>query len=76
MKHIIILGDGMADEPIESLGGLTPLQYAKTPYMDELARQGVTGRMKTVADGFDRRQTQLFKASFALFLLVFPPAGL
>ena len=52
MKHIIILGDGMADEPIASLGGLTPLQYAKTPYMDELARQGVTGRMKTVADGF------------------------
>ena len=52
MKHIIILGDGMADEPIGSLGGLTPLQYAKTPYMDELARQGVTGRMKTVADGF------------------------
>ena len=52
MKHIIILGDGMADEPIGSLGGLTPLQYAKTPYMDELARQGVTGRLKTVADGF------------------------
>ena len=52
MKHIIILGDGMADEPIGSLGGLTPLQYAKTPYMDELARQGVTGRMKTVTDGF------------------------
>ena len=52
MKHIIILGDGMADEPIGSLGGLTPLQYAKTPYMDELARQGVTGRMKTGADGF------------------------
>ena len=52
MKHIIILGDGMADEPIGALGGLTPLQYAKTPYMDELARQGVTGRMKTVADGF------------------------
>ena len=52
MKHIIILGDGMADEPIASLGGLTPLQYAQTPYMDELARQGLTGRMKTVADGF------------------------
>ena len=52
MKHIIILGDGMADEPIASLGGLPPLQYAQTPYMDELARQGVTGRMKTVADGF------------------------
>ena len=52
MKHIIILGDGMADEPIASLGGLTPLQYAQTPYMDELARQGVTGCLKTVADGF------------------------
>ena len=52
MKHIIILGDGMADEPIEALGGKTPLQYAKTPYMDQLAKLGVTGRMKTVADGF------------------------
>ncbi|MDR1879710.1 MAG: cofactor-independent phosphoglycerate mutase [Tannerellaceae bacterium] len=52
MKAIIILGDGMADEPIEALGGKTPLQYAHTPYMDELARLGVTGRMKTVPDGF------------------------
>lgn len=52
MKYIIILGDGMADEPIESLGGLTPLQYAETPYMDLLAAQGATGRLKTVADGF------------------------
>ncbi len=52
MKCIIILGDGMADEPIDRLGGLTPLQYADTPYMDKLAAQGVTGRMKTVADGF------------------------
>lgn len=42
----------MADEPIESLGGLTPLQYADTPYMDRLAARGVTGRLKTVADGF------------------------
>lgn len=52
MKSIIILGDGMADEPIEALGGMTPLQYADTPYMDKLAKLGVTGRMKTVADGF------------------------
>lgn len=52
MKSIIILGDGMADEPIEALGGKTPLQYAETPYMDKLAELGVTGRMKTVADGF------------------------
>lgn len=42
----------MADEPIEALGGKTPMQYADTPYMDKLAALGVTGRMKTVADGF------------------------
>lgn len=52
MKTIIILGDGMADEPIAELGGKTPLQYARTPYMNQLARLGVTGRLKTVADGF------------------------
>lgn len=52
MKHIIILGDGMADWPVESLGGKTLLQYAKTPYMDMLARMGQTGMLKTVPDGF------------------------
>ena len=34
MKHLIILGDGMADHPVERLGGKTLLQYAHTPYMD------------------------------------------
>ncbi|MDR3129157.1 MAG: phosphoglycerate mutase, partial [Tannerellaceae bacterium] len=52
MKTIIILGDGMADEPIESLGGRTPLQYAKTPWMDRLAKEGATGRLRTVPTGF------------------------
>ena len=52
MKHIVILGDGMADEPIEALGGLTPLQAADTPYMDKLAALGRNGRLKTVPDGF------------------------
>ena len=52
MKHLIILGDGMADWPVESLGGKTLMQYAKTPYMDKLASMGRTGRLKTVADGF------------------------
>lgn len=42
----------MADEPIEALGGKTPLQYADTPYMDKLTELGVTGQLKTVADGF------------------------
>lgn len=52
MKHIIILGDGMADHAVERLGGKTPLQYAKKPYMDMLAKQGRTGRLETVPDGF------------------------
>lgn len=52
MKHIIILGDGMADHPIERLNGKTPLQYADTPYMDMLAKRGKTGRLITVPDGF------------------------
>lgn len=52
MKHIIILGDGMADHPVKLLGGRTPLQYADTPYMDMLARKGKTGRLVTIPDGF------------------------
>ena len=52
MKHIIILGDGMADWPVKSLGGKTLLQVAHTPYMDKLARMGRTGRLVTVANGF------------------------
>lgn len=52
MKHIIILGDGMADWPVESLNNKTLLQYADTPYMDELARKGRNGRLLTVAPGF------------------------
>ncbi len=52
MKHIVILGDGMADWAVPSLGGKTLLQYADTPYMDKLARLGRTGMLKTVADGF------------------------
>lgn len=52
MKHLIILGDGMADHPVERLGGKTLLQYAHTPYMDMLARQGQTGMLHTIPDGF------------------------
>lgn len=52
MKHIIILGDGMADWPVKSLGGKTLLRYARTPYMDLLARKGRTGRLLTVGEGF------------------------
>ena len=52
MKHIIILGDGMADHAVERLGGKTLLQHADTPYMDMLAKKGRTGRLVTVPDGY------------------------
>ena len=52
MKHIIILGDGMADLPVERLGGKTLLQYARKPMMDQLAREGKTGRLITIPEGF------------------------
>lgn len=52
MKYIIVLGDGMADEPIGELGGLTPLEAADTPVMDRLARDGMVGRFSTVPAGF------------------------
>ena len=50
MKYIIILGDGMADEPLEQLGGRTPLEAAATPEMDALAGKGELGLVKTVPD--------------------------
>ncbi len=52
MKHIIILGDGMADHAVQRLGGKTLLQYADTPYMDMLAKKGRCGRLITVPEGF------------------------
>ena len=52
MKHIIILGDGMADLPVERLGGNTLLQYAHKPMMDQLAKEGRCGRLVTVPEGF------------------------
>lgn len=52
MKRIIILGDGMADEPIAALGGKTPLQAANKPTIDALARMGSNGVFSTVPDGF------------------------
>lgn len=51
MKYVIVLGDGMADEPIESLGGKTPLEYAKTPIMDDLAGRSEVGLACTIPEG-------------------------
>ena len=52
MKHIIILGDGMADHAVKRLGGKTLLQYADKPMMDYLAKNGRCGRLITVPEGF------------------------
>lgn len=52
MKHIIILGDGMADHAVARLGGKTLLQHADTPYMDMLAREGRCGCLSTIPEGF------------------------
>ncbi len=51
MKYVVILGDGMADLPIEALGGKTPLEYADTPAMDALAAEGEIGMVHTIPDG-------------------------
>ena len=51
MKYIVILGDGMADEPIDALGGNTPLACAETPVMDELASKGEMGMVQNVPAG-------------------------
>lgn len=51
MKYVVVLGDGMADEPIESLGNKTPLEYANTPAMDELAKKSEIGLAHTIPEG-------------------------
>ncbi len=52
MKHIIILGDGMSDHPVGSLGGKTPLEYVDTPAFDRLAAMGRNGVLITIPEGF------------------------
>jgi 2,3-bisphosphoglycerate-independent phosphoglycerate mutase len=51
MKYVVVLGDGMADGPLEELDGKTPLDVAKHPNMDRLAQLGAFGLVKTVPDG-------------------------
>lgn len=51
MKYIVMLGDGMADDPVEALGGKTPLEAAKKPVMDGLAKYAELGMAKTVPEG-------------------------
>ncbi len=51
MKYLVMLCDGMADYPVDELGGKTPLEAAATPNMDKLAETASVGLVKTVADG-------------------------
>ncbi|MBM4278413.1 MAG: cofactor-independent phosphoglycerate mutase [Deltaproteobacteria bacterium] len=53
MKYVVIVGDGMADYPVESINGKTPLMVARTPNMDWLAKHGSLGLVRTVPDGFN-----------------------
>jgi 2,3-bisphosphoglycerate-independent phosphoglycerate mutase len=53
MKVILLLGDGMADEPLEELDGKTPLEAARIPNMDRIAREGACGMLRTIPSGFE-----------------------
>lgn len=53
MKYIVVLGDGMADEPIEALNNKTPLAYANTPNMDRLSKLSEVGMVHTIPDGMN-----------------------
>ncbi len=51
MKYVIVLGDGMADYPIDDIGGMTPLEYAKTPTLDMLSAKSEIGLVHTIPEG-------------------------
>lgn len=51
MKYVVVLGDGMADWPIDELDGKTPLEYANTPFMDRLSEKAELGMVRTVPEG-------------------------
>jgi 2,3-bisphosphoglycerate-independent phosphoglycerate mutase len=53
VKVLVVLGDGMADEPLPELGGRTPLEYARTPNFDRIAREGACGMLRTIPEGFE-----------------------
>jgi len=53
MKYVVLLGDGMADHPLEELGGSTPLEAAHTPHMDRIASGGMVGSVRTIPEGFE-----------------------
>jgi 2,3-bisphosphoglycerate-independent phosphoglycerate mutase len=53
MKYIVVIGDGMADYPLDELNGKTPLQISHTPHMDQIAMEGVSGLLETIPQGME-----------------------
>ena len=51
MKYVVVLGDGMSDEPLDELDGKTPLEYANTPNIDKLAKKSEIGLCHTIPSG-------------------------
>ena len=51
MKYVLVIGDGIADEPVSELGGKTPLEYADTPVLDAYAKQSEIGMVATIPEG-------------------------
>ena len=53
MKYVVVLGDGMADEPIKELGGKTPIAFAETPNLDHISKKAEIGMVHTIPDGMN-----------------------
>ena len=75
MKYVILVGDGMGDYPVAELGGKTPLEAAKTPHMDELARQGESGAPAPSPRARSRAATSPTWPLWAMTLSATTPAG-
>ena len=52
MKYVLIIGDGMADDPLAELGGKTPLEACRKPFFDSLCERGELGLCQTIPEGF------------------------
>ena len=63
MKYVIVLGDGMADEPIEAAGGKTPLQLADKPVMDEMAKVSEQGIAYTVPVSYTHLESTIQRST-------------
>ena len=62
MKYIIVLGDGMADEPIKQLDGKTPIKYAQTETLDMLSKTSEIGMVHTIPEGMSPGSEVLFRS--------------